>query len=101
MEIIQRSEVTPSLKKACAVTEHCTGLIEGGRDRDREQSESASAEVFSIPGPFFTYVNYSNDQQGDPAHPVWIQAKTRYHLRGREEGQRDMEGERGKDWVDK
>lgn len=37
--------------------------------RDREQCESASAEVFSIPGPFFTDVNYSNDQEEDCAHP--------------------------------
>ncbi len=77
-------------ENACVVAEHCRDLIEGGKDKDRELSESASAEVFSIPGPVFTDVNYCNDQQGDPAHSVWIQARTRYHLRGREKGQIDV-----------
>lgn len=66
----------------------------------KREKDSASAEVFSIPGPFFTDVNYTNNQQGDPAHTVWIQARIRYH-RGREERQRDVEGENGKDWMDR
>lgn len=50
--------------------EHCRGLVDGAQDRDREQRKADSAGVFSIPGPFFTDVNYSNDQRGDSAHPV-------------------------------
>lgn len=40
-------------------------------DRDSEQMEVGREEVFSIPGPCLTDVNYSNDQQGEspPSHP--------------------------------
>lgn len=52
------------IKGFCCV-KHCRGLIERGR----QSSESGDTGVFSIPGPIFTAVNYSNDQQGDSAHP--------------------------------
>lgn len=69
-------------------------------DRDSEQMEVGRAEVFSIPGPCLTDVNYSNDQQGRRAHPathpLWMQARTQYYLRGREEGHADVERGEGK-----